>query len=77
MVRLQELIEILSDQNMEDRAFAARASKTCKICGGSATSFKSRFTKMEYLISSICEKCQEYYYLNEDSDLADTLKRIS
>jgi len=65
---LQEPIEILSDQNIEGRASAARFNNTCKICCGQATSFKLRFTKMECLISSICENCQEYFYLNEDDN---------
>ena len=68
MVRLQELIEILSDQNVENRSFSARSDVTCKICGGPAKAFSSKITKMEYTISSICEKCQEYYYLNEDDN---------
>jgi len=67
LIRLQELIEILSDQNVEDRALAARNNKTCKICNGPAMAFGSGFTKTEYAISSICEKCQEYFYLNENS----------
>lgn len=68
MVRLQELIEILSDQNVENRTFSARSNANCKICGGPAKAFRSKLSKMEYTISSICEKCQEYYYLNEDGN---------
>ena len=66
MIRLQELIETLSDQRIEDRVRAARDNRTCKICGDPAKTFKSKLTKMEYQISSICEKCQEYFYLNEN-----------
>ena len=60
------MIEILSDQAVEQRVIAAKRSKTCKICGGLSTTFKSGFTKIEYEISAICEKCQEYFYLNDE-----------
>lgn len=76
MVRLQELIEILSDQNVEDRAHSARYNKSCKICGGPAQAFGSILTKMEYEISSICEKCQQYFYLNDNDSGSDKSKRI-
>ena len=75
MSRLQELIEILSDKKVEGRALAARASNTCKICGGPAIAFGSRQTKSEYEISTICEKCQKYYYLNESDSPSDGMMR--
>lgn len=65
MVRLHELIEILSDQKVEERALAAKSNQICKICGGPAMAFGSGLTKIEYEISTICEKCQEYFYLNK------------
>jgi len=65
MIWLQQLIDVLSKQDVQNRAFGAKDSNTCKICGGPAITFKSRFTEMEYKISAICEKCQEYYYLND------------
>lgn len=68
MVRLQELIETLSDQSVEDRVLDAKDNQICKICGGPAETFKSDLTKVEYAISLICEKCQEYFYLNEESN---------
>ena len=68
MVRLQELIETLSDQNVKDRIIAAKDNRTCKICGRPAEAFGSILTKIEYEISLICEKCQEYFYLNEDDN---------
>jgi hypothetical protein len=64
LVRLHELIETLSDQNVEDRALTAKRSRTCKICNGPAKTFGSGLTKTEYEISAICEKCQKYFYLN-------------
>ena len=75
MVRLRELIIVLSDKYIQGRTPAAIDGKFCKICGGPATKFKSRFTKMEYRISAICEKCQEYYYLNADKDRFSEEKR--
>ena len=68
MVRLQELIKTLSDRNVEDRTLAAKNNNTCKICNGPAMAFGSGLTKIEYEISTICEKCQEYFYLNEKNN---------
>jgi hypothetical protein len=65
-MRIQELIAVLSDHDIQNRFLTAKSTGTCKICGGPANEFRSLLAKMEYGISGICEKCQEYYYLNEN-----------
>lgn len=71
MSRIQELINKLSDSDIQTRGLTAKHRQTCKICGGPATEFRSSLTKMEYGISAICEKCQEYYYLTLNVERED------
>jgi hypothetical protein len=66
MDRIKELIGALSDNAVVLRGHAARAQGTCKICGKPATSFRTPFSELEYSISSICQACQDYYYLRDD-----------
>lgn len=35
------------------------ADKTCPTCGGDATYFKDELSEREYLISGLCQKCQD------------------
>lgn len=62
MGRLQELIEVLSDQNVQARTFHAKRTRVCKICQKSAEVFDSPSSRVEYQLSTICESCQKYYY---------------
>ena len=62
MTRLNELIEILSKPAVNERYSHAKATKTCKICGGSATRFRDDVSSCEYTISAICQSCQDIYF---------------
>lgn len=66
MDRLEELIGALSDKAVLSRSFAASHSRTCKICGEPANEFRTSFSKLEYSISSICQACQDYYFLIDE-----------
>jgi hypothetical protein len=63
MDRIQELIGVLGEPAVIERSYFAQYSKTCKICRQSADSFRTPFSELEYSISSICQACQDYYYL--------------
>jgi hypothetical protein len=64
MNRLQDLIDTLSDEQVILRGYQARRTGICKICSQPANSFRTPFSELEYQISSICQQCQDYYYLN-------------
>jgi hypothetical protein len=66
MDRISELIGVLSDEAVIARSFHARHERTCKICGKPATSFRTPFSELEYSLSSICQTCQDYYFLREE-----------
>ncbi|MCP3872969.1 MAG: hypothetical protein GY699_07420 [Desulfobacteraceae bacterium] len=66
MNRLQELIEILSDKEVQARTSSARINQKCKICGNLADTFHTPLAKVEYHLSIICEDCQNYYYRYEN-----------
>jgi uncharacterized CHY-type Zn-finger protein len=62
MTRLNELIKILSEPAVIERYAHAKATKTCKICGGPATRFRDTLSSCEYAISAICQTCQDIYF---------------
>lgn len=61
MDRLKELIDVLSDEKVEERTFRSRQAHTCKICQKPAVTFTSEFSECEYRLSAICEDCQKYF----------------
>jgi hypothetical protein len=63
MNRVEELINTLSDEKVASRSYRAKMNHTCKICSKPARSFRTPFSELEYKISSICQECQDYYYL--------------
>jgi hypothetical protein len=65
MHRVQELISVLSDKDVIERAETAKALKRCKICGKPAKSFRTPRSALEYSISVICQSCQDYYFGND------------
>ncbi|BBO78379.1 hypothetical protein DSCW_57960 [Desulfosarcina widdelii] len=66
MDRLGELIGALSDDAVVARSVCAKTEGTCKLCGRPATFFRTQFSKLEYNLSSICQACQDYYFLGEE-----------
>ena len=66
MDRLQELIGALLDKDVLLRSYAAKYSHLCKICAKPADSFRTPFAELEYSISSICQACQDYYFLIDE-----------
>ena len=62
MDRIQELIDALSDERVQGRTLISKANQTCKICEKPADKFLSAASKFEFLVSHICEDCQQYYY---------------
>ena len=77
MCRLQELIEILSDENVQVRTYEAKRLHICKICKRPAVEFETSFSKFEYRLSTICEACQNYYYdCGDDSKTVSETKKI-
>ena len=66
MGRLRELIEVLSDQNVQARTYLSKRTHVCKICQKPAEAFESPFSRVEYQLSTICESCQKYYYHHSD-----------
>jgi len=66
MDRLSELIAILSDRGLQARTFHAKLFSICKICEKPADSFENSFSEYEYGLSTICEKCQHYFYENQN-----------
>ena len=67
MDRIGELIHALADKAVAERSRTAKETRTCKICGEPADHFRSPFSELEYSISSICQACQDYYYLEGGS----------
>ena len=65
MNRVQELISVLSEKDVNARASMAKAKRSCKICGEPALSFRTPRAELEYSISSICQSCQDYYFPTE------------
>jgi hypothetical protein len=66
MNRIQELIGVLADEAVIARSFNAKRDRTCKICGQSADHFRTPFAELEYSISSICQACQDYFFISSD-----------
>lgn len=66
MDRIQELIGVLADEGVVARSFVAKRDRTCKICGKLAVAFRTPLSELEYSISSICQACQDYYFLFHD-----------
>jgi hypothetical protein len=62
MDRLRELIDILSDGQVQERTYMAKCAQVCKICQKPAADFQTSLAKDEYQLSTICESCQKYYY---------------
>lgn len=62
MDRIQELIDVLSDERVQELSVVSKKNQTCKICEKPANHFYSAASKFEYLVSGICEDCQQYYY---------------
>ena len=62
MGKIQELIGVLSDDRVQDRALISKSNRTCKICERPATDFLSAASEFEFQVSQICEACQNYYY---------------
>ena len=65
MDRISELIGALSDEAVIARSFHAKKENTCKICGKPAIFFRTPFSELEYSLSTICQACQDYYFLND------------
>jgi hypothetical protein len=63
--RISELIGALSDEAVAARSVYARSKGTCKLCGRPATFFRTPFSELEYNLSSICQECQDYYFLGK------------
>jgi hypothetical protein len=61
--RIEKLIAVLADKEVMLRERIARGQHICKICGKPAVQFRTDCAKLEYRISSICQSCQDYYYL--------------
>ena len=66
MEKIRELIGALSDEEVIAHSFIAKRSRICKICGKPATSFRTPLSELEYSLSSICQTCQDYYFLREE-----------
>ncbi len=66
MQRVKELINVLNDEDVIARTAVSQASHTCKICQGSALHFRDSRAELEYSISSICQKCQDYFFSYEN-----------
>lgn len=65
MSKAQELISVLSEEEVIARASFAKATRVCKICGEPAIFFKTPREELEYSISMICQSCQDYYFPKE------------
>lgn len=59
---MNELIEILSDPSTNVRQSRAKAARTCKICDQPADHFRDATSEFEYLVSTICQDCQDKYF---------------
>jgi hypothetical protein len=66
MNRIQELIGVLGDEAVVARSFDAKRDRTCKICGQPAGPFRTPLSELEYKLSSICQSCQDYYFISND-----------
>ncbi|MGD8833573.1 MAG: hypothetical protein PVJ84_06415 [Desulfobacteraceae bacterium] len=66
MDRIHELIEVLGDKAVISRGLAAKEEKICKICGKPAKHFRTTFSEFEFSLSSICQSCQDYYFMIEN-----------
>ena len=62
MQRIQELIQMLGDKDVIARERVVKSQRKCKICEGPAKYFHSAKSEIEYNLSMICQKCQDYFY---------------
>jgi len=65
MSRAQELINVLSEEEVIARESIAKAHGLCKICGKPVREFRTHRAEVEYSISAICESCQDYFFSTE------------
>jgi len=62
MTTLNALIKALSEPEVSLRDASARATHTCKLCGGPARRFRNTLSEFEYRVSAICQNCQDRYF---------------
>jgi hypothetical protein len=58
-MEIMNLLKVLSAPTYKADYAKAKATNTCIRCGNTVASFSSISAKVEYLISALCQKCQD------------------
>ena len=71
--QIQEVIDNLSLNSFGRKTSTALAQNICVDCGEETKEFKDELSKKEYLITGLCQKCQDYVfdYLKENENVCD------
>ena len=62
MIRVVELIEVLSDPTYKASYANAKARGTCMKCKKPAKTYRDASAKLEYDVSGLCQNCQDYFF---------------
>ncbi len=72
MQGLDELFAIFTSSKYKVRYMKAKATATCLVCGKPAARFSSNSAILEYNVSALCEKCQDWYFKGTRPPCSDT-----
>jgi len=67
MLITSELLKIFSKSDYRARYTYSKATNTCIRCGESARVFRDASARLEYSISSLCQKCQDELFDKNES----------
>ena len=60
--KLQHLLKFLSGSAYKANYAAAKASRTCIMCGKPAMVFRDASARLEYNVSALCQSCQDEFF---------------
>jgi hypothetical protein len=73
MAKVLELVELFSTPEYKAMYTLAKSRRKCVRCGKTATWFRDSLNWLEYMVSALCQDCQDYYFnrrkpMTENSD---------
>ena len=61
-MEIMDLLKVFSASTYRSDYANAKATNTCIRCGKTVAPFSNTSAKMEYLISALCEQCQDEWF---------------
>ncbi|MFH1490475.1 MAG: hypothetical protein ABII06_16325 [Pseudomonadota bacterium] len=61
-MKVQKLLDLMSNHSYEANYAIAKATRTCVICRNAARVFRDASAKLEYDVSALCQGCQDEYF---------------